>query len=615
MRGRGGKKSFQQKMMYGFGALFAVSLLAFLVFFIRSYRREMQTEIEHMEEYNQQLAMNLDSVLDNTDSFLYLHFSDDKIRNLLCSDDSDIDPESQKAAEENLEEYLKLLVDMGHDVLRAVIVTEDGRLYKSVEEIEDDYIERMDRLTKDVHWEKGMPGYFSPVHKETISLVEHKVVSVIRPVWNIVQEEPIATIYLDLDFDKLSNQWYRSAKMNQSFEFLILGEGQVLFDSQKGDASETETIEELIQKCKTLVQTEKKQGLLKLHGQESVISVTKHEDTGWYLVQYLPVWRLALQILGNMSVLLVVLAAVILITAAGSYALAKWVSRPVKELSEFMGSVAGVSLEGQEISLFPQKKSEGTEEIQQMIQSYNAMTKRINDNIIKEYIYRLNQKQAELKMLQFQINPHFLYNALNTISSIAQLQDVDYIPEIASGLSDMFRYNIDGREIVSIREELTQTENYMCIQKIRFPERFSVEISVAEELLDCKILKFILQPIVENSYKYGFTGKKKQDILRIQGCREADKTIVLMVEDNGVGMEEEKVQAMNEALAGEVGFEAAAGIGLRNVNARIKNYYGDSCGIWLESCPGKYTRVYLRVKEIEVSQEKRGERDAGNCCR
>lgn len=202
-----------------------------------------------MEEYNQQLAMNMDSVLDNTDSFLYLHFSDDKIRNLLCSDDSDIDPESQKAAEENLEEYLNLLVDMGHDVLRAVIVTEDGRIYKSVEEIEDDYIERMDSLTKDVHWEKGTPGYFSPVHKGTIRLVEHKVLSVIRPVWNIVQEEPIATIYLDLDFDKLSNQWYRSAKMNQSFEF-----------------SETETIEELTQKCKTLVQTEKKQGLLMLHG-------------------------------------------------------------------------------------------------------------------------------------------------------------------------------------------------------------------------------------------------------------------------------------------------------------------------------------------------------------
>ena len=88
-------------------------------------------------------------------------------------------------------------------------------------------------------------------------------------------------------------------------------------------------------------------------------------------------------------------------------------------------------------------------------------------------------------MLQFQINPHFLYNALNTISSIAQLQDVDYIPEIASGLSDMFRYNIDGREVVSLQEEITQTENYMSIQKIRFPERFVIEISVEQELLEC----------------------------------------------------------------------------------------------------------------------------------
>ena len=163
-----------------------------------------------------------------------------------------------------------------------------------------------------------------------------------------------------------------------------------------------------------------------------------------------------------------------------------------------MGNVADISEEGQEIAFFPREQVEGTEEIQQMIESYNAMAKRINDNIIKDYIYKLNQKQAELKMLQFQINPHFLYNALNTISSIAQLQDVDYIPEIASGLSDMFRYNIDGREIVSIREEITQTENYMCIQKIRFPERFSVEISVEEELFDCKVLKFILQPIVTN---------------------------------------------------------------------------------------------------------------------
>ena len=104
MKSRWQKKSLQQTMMYGFGALFAVSLLAFLLFFLRSYQEELQTEIEHMEEYNEQLTINLDSTLNSTESFLYLHFSDDKIRNLLCSDDSDIDAESQKATENNLEE-------------------------------------------------------------------------------------------------------------------------------------------------------------------------------------------------------------------------------------------------------------------------------------------------------------------------------------------------------------------------------------------------------------------------------------------------------------------------------------------------------------------------------
>lgn len=603
MRKKGEGKSIQQKVMSGFCILFGVSLLAFLILFIRSYRREVRTELEHMEDYNQQLSMNLDGMMETIDSFRYIHFSDNKIRNLLCSDDRDIDPRSHQETEYKLEEYLKLLVDMGQGVLRAVIVTEDGRVYKNVEEIEDDYIQRVnEQLEKG--WEKKVPGFFSSVHEETISLVKHRVVSVVSPIWNIGQDSPIATIYLDVDFDKLSNQWYNLAKQNQSFDFMVLSDKQMLFDPQKG--IEKEKVPEFAEQCKTVLQTKENGKVLRILGKLCAVSVEQNEKSGWFLVQYMPISKLAGRILNNMSVLLLILASVIFITLIGSFILAKKVSHPVKELSEFMGKVAGVSEEEQEISLFSQEKTEEIEEIQQMINSYNAMAKRINDNIIKDYIYKLNQKQAELKMLQFQINPHFLYNALNTISSIAQLQDVDYIPEIASGLSDMFRYNIDGREVVSLQEEITQTENYMSIQKIRFPERFVVEISVDQELLECQILKFILQPIVENSYKYGFKKKQKKDILRISGYREKGGDILLMIEDNGVGIEEEKVKRINEILAGEDGFETASGIGLRNVNARIRNYYGDDYGIWLESEFGSFTRVYLRVREISRFRGERG---------
>lgn len=601
MKKQRAERSIQQKVMSGFFILFGVSLLAFFILFIRSYRREVRTELEHMNDYNEQLSLNLDSVIETIDSFRYIHFSDDKIRNLLCSDDSNIDRKSYQETENKLEEYLKLLVDLGSDVLRAVIVTEDGRIYKNVEEIEDDYIQRMNEQLE-TGWEQKSSVFFSPVHRETISLVNHRVVSVVSPVWNIGQKRPIATIYLDLDFDKLSNQWYNLAKRNQSFDFMILSESQGLFDSQKGE--DIQDFQAIAEQCNTLLERDENEKILKIHGKLCVAAVEKNDKTGWFLVQYMPVSKLAVRILNNMSVLLLVLISVVFITVFGSYVLAKKVSHPVKELSEFMGRVAGVSEEGQEIALFSQEKTEGIEEIQQMISSYNAMAMRINDNIIKDYVYKLNQKQAELKMLQFQINPHFLYNALNTISSIAQLQDVDYIPEIASGLSDMFRYNIDGREVVSLREEITQTENYMSIQKIRFPERFVVEISVDPELLDCQILKFILQPVVENSYKYGFKKKQKKDILRINGRRERNQDILLVIEDNGVGMEEEAVKRINETLAGADGFETASGIGLRNVNARIKNYYGDDYGIWLESEIGSFTRVYLKMREISVSEKR-----------
>ena len=596
MKKRRSRMTIQQKVLSGVGMLFACSFLALAIFFIQSYIQELNIELGHMRNYNRQLSMNLDRVVDTTSSFRYMHFSNDKIRNLLRSDDSDIDPEGQKKTEKDLEESLALLTDMGKDVLRAVIVTNDGRIYKSVEEIEDGYIKRMNvLLTQEKGWDQKKAGYFSPIHKATVNLVEHYVVSMVSPIWSIVQEEPVAVIYLDLDFDKLTNQWHTFANLNQNFSFMILSEKQLLFDSEK--SQEKENYQRLIKESRNMTESGKKDQIVKVHGKYCVISVEKNEDTGWYLMQYMPVSKLAERILNNTSALLLVLIGVIFITITGSYVLAKNVSRPVKELSQFMGRVADVPEEEKEIALFSKKDTESTEEILQMIDSYNAMAKRINDNIIKDYIYKLNQKQAELKMLQFQINPHFLYNALNTISSIAQLQDVEYIPEIASGLSDMFRYNIDGREIVTLREEITQTENYMGIQKIRFPERFLVEICVDEDLMDCKVLKFILQPIVENSYKYGFAEKRKKNVLCIRGYREKEDDIIIIIEDNGAGIEAEKVSKINEALAGDKGFEASAGIGLRNVNARIKNYYGEDCGIWLESECGKFTRVYLKIRK------------------
>ena len=202
-------------------------------------------------------------------------------------------------------------------------------------------------------------------------------------------------------------------------------------------------------------------------------------------------------------------------------------------------------------------------------------------------------------MLQFQINPHFLYNALNTISSIAILENVEYIPEIANSLSDMFRYNIKGSNIVTVGEELVQLRNYMNIQNIRFPDRFQIEIDIPEEIRACSIIKFVLQPVVENSIHHGFVKKRKKDRLRISAERE-NGVLTLIVEDDGVGIEPDQVREMNERFAREDTVteleEDAKSIGLANVNARLRNYYGAGGGIRVESRVGEYTKIILKLR-------------------
>lgn len=593
----------QKKMTISYILLFAVSLFAFLLVFTFNFERDIRNELDHMEQYNGQLGLNLDNIVEDVESFCYLHFSDDKIRSFLLSDDSDINPEHYEEMEEKLKERLSLLADMEPHVLRVTLYTQDGRTYKNVEEDQTDYIARMKKLAGYVDWERGDSPYFCDLRKEKINLVSYKVISMISPVWDIVGEEPVGYIFLDLDMKKFEEQWDQSAQIGQSSEFMILSRGYVLYDSGVSEEQRMDTRNTEVVKLRSL---EKENGMHWIHGETCVAAIEKYEANGWRFVQYIPVSYFAQRIMNNMAPFLLILAAVIIVTGIGIFGFAHQVSYPVRVLSEEMGKVALNSDEEQEIPLFEHQGISEGDEVGKMIQSYNAMAKRINDNIIKTYTYKLRQKQTELKMLQFQINPHFLYNALNTISAIAKLENVDYIPQISSNLSDMFRYNISDKEIVTIREELQHTLHYMDIQMIRFPDRFEVVTDVSESLLDCRILKFVLQPIVENAYKYGFKKRGKKDIIKIKAYRDGDEDVILCVEDNGVGMTPERLEAVNRSFEKSERLSENGGIGLQNVNSRLKNYYGDAYRIWVDSVPNCFTRVYMRIK---FATDKNGERE------
>lgn len=250
---------------------------------------------------------------------------------------------------------------------------------------------------------------------------------------------------------------------------------------------------------------------------------------------------------------------------------------------------------------------EGYAEISIMARQFNALLDEIDDLTAKlvdskTHIYelQLHKKQAELQYLKSQINPHFLYNTLETIKGMAYAKGVPEIRGMTDALSRIFRYSIKGEERVTVKEELQIVRAYISIQQERFSGRFEVRYALSAECDSCKIIKMILQPLVENAVFHGIEPSMGKSLLTV-GCRmDGNRDLLLWVEDDGVGMDREALAAIRQHL--DASFSAAPGapqpqsIGILNVNNRIKFAYGPEYGVVsIDSAPEKGTKVSLKI--------------------
>ncbi|MEG0319669.1 MAG: sensor histidine kinase [Niameybacter sp.] len=228
----------------------------------------------------------------------------------------------------------------------------------------------------------------------------------------------------------------------------------------------------------------------------------------------------------------------------------------------------------------------GNDEIALLDKQFNHMLRHIDKLIQKNYIQQLEKKASELRNLQLQINPHFLYNTLETISALAAVKGAFEICDLCEKLGDIFRYSLGKNygEYVTIRQELKHTQNYIFIQKARFGEKFEVYYEVEEALMEHQILRFILQPIVENAIVHGLgTCATKGKLTIFVGKEGTD--IIIKVEDNGVGMTKERLALILEYINdNEVKLKnRTRSIGIRNVHQRIRLVCGNDYGINIQS--------------------------------
>ena len=235
------------------------------------------------------------------------------------------------------------------------------------------------------------------------------------------------------------------------------------------------------------------------------------------------------------------------------------------------------------------------DEIGVLYKSFSLMVDKINRLINQDYRNKLLVKESELKMLQSQISPHFLFNTLSVINNIAILNDVPQIGEIVTALSDILNQSIGrSNSLLSLTEELSYADSYIYIQNVRFNGKFHVIKDLAPETENILIPCLTIQPIVENAIKHGLIPMPSDCILTIKAYLEGDD-LVVTVSDNGIGIDEKTLAETNTLLKNNAP-SINGSVGLVNVNKRLILLYGNEYHITIDSCSQKYTTVYLRFK-------------------
>ncbi|MBM7622855.1 PocR ligand-binding domain-containing protein [Sporohalobacter salinus] len=213
-----------------------------------------------------------------------------------------------------------------------------------------------------------------------------------------------------------------------------------------------------------------------------------------------------------------------------------------------------------------------------------------------------NLQQAELKALQSQMNPHFLFNSLNIIARLALLEGAEETQEMVHSLSDLLRYSLRKEEIVTLSEELNYIKDYIKIQKARFGEQIKFVIDVNEELLSYKIPFMSLQPLVENAIIHGLEPKDTSGKIEILSEETEDK-LIIKVMDDGVGIEQDKIREIIEAREREVTETHTSSMGINNVHQRLKHYYGSKYGVKIYSDKGEGTEVRISFPKLETGSD------------
>ncbi|MEC0264834.1 sensor histidine kinase [Paenibacillus anseongense] len=401
--------------------------------------------------------------------------------------------------------------------------------------------------------------------------------SMIKTFRNSATLEKLGVIYIKIRRD-LFDSLFEDSNMKKAGKFVVLDDnGQIVYHPDKSM---------LLKLFPSVDKLREQQGD---HGsfitKDGQLMVYYHiERYGWWLTDSIPLSELLKdnKIIFNITIGIVLIC--FLLSGIIWYFVASGIVHPIKKLAYVMRSV-------KEDGLAVKSEYTGKDEIGLLSSSFNYMIEKIQELISRMVEEQAKKKDMEYQSLQAQINPHFLYNTLNSIRWMAMIQKADNIKEMVEALGRLLANSTSkSGAMITIEEELAIVKDYIKIQEVKYSDKFQVDFDIDPKLLQVKCVKFILQPFIENAIFHGIEPKSGTGCIRIQ-LKLTGNVAVITVFDDGVGMDVEQIMCEGHDKGNGRRFN---GIGIKNVDERLRLTYGDVYGVTIQSVKGQFTSVTIR---------------------
>lgn len=575
-------KSIQSTMLVSFSALMVLAMLVFMVIAMRYTSGTIyENSINYMSQIIQQVNYDIDTYIEYMENISsVIAKSSDVPRYLFDQNQTEAEREAEK---ERILTQFQTIIESRDDIYNVAAVAKNGRYI--INQGDDELtgyvdIESLDWYQAAMESKSGIAVSSSHVQNAIQSSYKW-VITLSRALVNNQTGEREGLFFVDLNYSAISDLCNNNSIEEKGYIFVLDAEGNIVYHPKQQlmyGGLKTENIDAIME-CRedSLIIDE--------GGDSKLYTMSKSKRTGWTVVGAAYTSEL-LKNNEQAQMWYLLVASILLLAVIGiSSIISREITKPIRSLRDSMRKVQNGQF-GTHVEVITEN------EIGSLGRSFNLMTSEIQA-LMEQNVYEQKQKRkSELKALQAQINPHFLYNTLDSIIWMSEAGENDEVVEMTSALARLLRQSISNdKEEVELEKEIEYVKNYLTIQKMRYKDKLEFFIYVDPRVAHVPIIKLVLQPLVENAIYHGIKYKETKGNLKIY-ARPVDGRVEIVVADDGIGMDEDVMEHIFDEHRKE---QKRNGVGVPNVQKRLKLQYGSEYGIRYESVKGAGTKAVITI--------------------